>query len=67
MVSAGAFFFQPDLEMPQKEMGEHTREHMVMPARILSDLVVIHPQLRLRFLEALCDRPPHATEPHEQA
>src|SRR5918912_3461399 len=66
-VSAGAFFFQPELEMPQKEMGEHTREHRVMPARILPDLVVIHPQLRLRVLEALFERPPHATEPYEQA
>src|ERR687883_959150 len=66
-VSAGAFFFQPELEMPQKEMGEHTREHMVMPARILPDLVVIHPQLRFRFLKALFNGPPHTTEPYAQA
>src|SRR5215813_471332 len=66
-VSAGAFFFQPALEMPQKEMGEHTGQHMVMPARILPDLVVIHPQLRFRFLEALFNGPPHPTEPDQQA
>src|SRR5215470_10208445 len=65
-VSAGAFFFQPDLEMPQKEMGQHTGQHMVMPARVFAHFIVVHPQLRFRFLEALFDRPPHATEPHEQ-
>jgi hypothetical protein len=33
-VSAGAFFPQVNLEMPQKEMRQHRREHMVMPALI---------------------------------
>src|SRR5215813_6826606 len=42
-VSAGAFFFQPELEMPEKEVGQHTREHMMMPARILTDFIVVHP------------------------
>src|SRR5262249_30069176 len=28
-VSAGAFFFQPHLEMPEKEVGQHTRQHMI--------------------------------------
>src|SRR5215831_5461791 len=54
-VSAGAFFFQPELEMPEKEVGQHTREHMMMPAWILPDFIVVHPQRRFRFLEALCD------------
>ena len=47
------FFFQPELEMPEKEVGQHTREHMMMPARILTDFIVVHPQRRFRFLEAL--------------
>src|SRR5215813_10551699 len=66
-VSAGAFFFQPHLEMPEKAMCQHTREHVMVPARVFTDFLVVHPQLRFRFLEALLDRPPHATEPHEQA
>src|SRR5215475_10572175 len=37
-VSAGAFFFQPHLEMPEKEMGQHTREHVMVPARGFADL-----------------------------
>src|SRR5919199_3911689 len=52
-VSAGAFFFQSHLEMPQKEMGQHTGQHMVMPARVFAHFIVVHPQLRFRFLEAL--------------
>ena|SRR5215831_3238572 len=67
IVIAGAFFFQPALEMPQKEMGEHTREHMVMPTRILPDFIVVHPPLRFRFFEALFDGPPDSTEPDQQA
>ena len=39
-VSAGAFFPQVHLEMPQKEMRQHRREHMVMPARIFADFIV---------------------------
>src|ERR687888_1475667 len=66
-VSAGAFFFQSELKMPEKEVGQHTREHMMMPARILPDFIVVHPQLRFRFLEALCDGPPDPTEPDQQA
>jgi hypothetical protein len=61
------FFFQPDLEMPEKEMGQHTRQHVMVPAWILPDFILVHPSLRFRFLEALFDRPSHATEPHEQA
>ena len=41
-VSAGAFFPQVNLEMPQKEMRQHRREHMVMPARIFADFIVVH-------------------------
>src|SRR6516165_6962366 len=67
IVSAGAFFFQPALEMPQKEMREHTREHVVVPTRILPDFIMVHPQLHFRFLEALFDRPPDPTEPDQQA
>src|SRR5215813_1581462 len=67
IVSAGAFFFQPELEMPQKEVGQHTGEHVMVPARVFADFIVVHPQLRFRFLKALFDGPPHPTEPHEQA
>src|ERR671939_1479770 len=65
-VSAGAFFFQPHLEMPEKEMGQQTREHVMVPARVFADFIVVHPQLRFRFLEALFDGPPRTTEPDQQ-
>ena len=61
------FFFQPAVQVPEKEMRQHTREHVMVPARVFAHFIVVHPQLRFRFLEALFDRPPHATEPHEQA
>ena len=53
--------------MPQKEVGQHTGEHVMVPARVFADFIVVHPQLRFRFLKALFDGPPHTTEPHEQA
>ena len=46
-------FFHPELEMPEKEVGQHTREHLMMPAWILPDFIVVHAQLCFRFLEAL--------------
>jgi hypothetical protein len=64
-VSAGAFFFQPALERPQKEVGQHTREHVMMPVGVFTHFIVIHAEFGLRCLAALFDRPPHATEPHE--
>ena len=41
-VSAGAFFPQVNLEMPQKEMRQHRREPMGMPARIFADFLGVH-------------------------
>ena len=48
-------------------MGEQRRQPMVMPAGVLAPFLMGHAQCRFRFLEALCDGPPHPTEPHEQA
>ena len=64
-VSAGAFFPQADVQVPQKEMGEHTRQDMVMPAGVFAHFIMGHAQFRFRFLEALFNRPPHPTQPHE--
>src|SRR5919199_4551970 len=66
-VSAGAFFFQSHLEMPQKEMGQHTGEHVMMPAGVFTHFIVVHAQFGFRFLEALFDCPPYAPEPDQQA
>ena len=63
-VSAGAFFPQADLQVPQKEMGEHTRQDMVMPAGVCAPFIMGHAQCRFRFLAALFHRPPHPTQPH---
>ena len=53
--------------MPEKAVGQQTREPMMLPARRLPDCIVGPPQRCLRCLEALGDRPPHAPEPHAQA
>ena len=60
---AGAFFPQPDPQVPQEEVSEHAREHVVIPARIFPHLIVIHPELTLGFLKALLDGPPDTTQP----
>src|SRR5215467_9182518 len=65
-VSAGAFFFQPDLQVPEEEMGQHTREHVMMPSWVFPHFIVIHPEFGFRFLEALLNGPPHPTEPDQQ-
>src|SRR5262245_18655232 len=61
------FFFQPELEMPKKEMGQHTREHVMVPAGVRADFIVGHAEFGFRFLKALFNGPPYATEPYEQA
>src|ERR687891_713760 len=38
-VSAGAFFPQAYVHVPEKEMGQHAREHVVMPSWVFSDFV----------------------------
>src|ERR671933_951232 len=65
-VSAGAFFFQPDLEMPEKEMGQHTREHVMVPAGVFAHFIVIHTEFGFRFLKTLFNRPPDSTEQHQE-
>jgi hypothetical protein len=60
-VSAGAFFSQADLQVPQKEMGEHTRQDMMMPAGVFAHFIVGHAQFRFRFLKTLFNRPSHTT------
>src|SRR6266487_4382034 len=52
-VRAGAFFFQAQLQVPQKEMRQHRRQHMVVPARIFPHFIVVHPELGFPFFEAL--------------
>ena len=63
--SAGAFFPQAPLHVPQKKMRQHPREPMVVPARICPPFIVGHPQLRFAFSEAWFDGPAHATSPHK--
>src|SRR5215468_4815461 len=65
-VSADAFFFQPDLQVPEEEMGEHTCEHVMMPARVFAHLIVIHAQFGFRLLKTLFNGPAHPTEPDQQ-
>ena len=60
-VSAGAFFPHLELQMPQKEMRQHRREHMVMPARIFAHFIVVHPQFGFAFFEALFHGPAQTT------
>jgi anti-sigma factor RsiW len=52
-VRAGAFFPQAELQVPQKEMRQHRREHMMVPASVFAYFIVIHPEFRFAFFEAL--------------
>jgi hypothetical protein len=48
-------------------MGQHRRQHMVVPAGIFAHFIVVHPEFRFAFFKALLDRPPHATELDKRA
>jgi hypothetical protein len=64
-VRAGAFFPQVQFQVPQKEMRQHRRQHMVVPAGIFAHFIMGHAELRFAFFKALLDRPAHATEPDQ--
>ena len=51
------FFPQPDFQVPEEKVGHYAREYVVVPARKLSDLIVIHAQFGFGFLETLLDGP----------
>jgi len=52
--------------MPQKEMGQHTGEHVMVPARVFADFIVVHAEFRFGFLKTLFNRPSDPTEPHKE-
>ena len=56
-VSAGAFFPQAQLQVPQKEMRQHGHQHMVVPTGVFAHFIVVHPELRFAFFKALLDGP----------
>src|SRR5262245_63900887 len=66
-VSAGAFFPQAQLQVPQKAMRQHRRQHRVLPARILADFIVVHPECSFACFEALFHGPPKTTSPDQGA
>jgi len=39
--------------MPEKEVGQHTCEHVMLPSGVFAHFIVIHAQFGFRFLEAL--------------
>ena len=39
--------------MPEKEVGQHTGEHVMRPARVLADFLVGHAECGFRVLNAL--------------
>ena len=46
-------------------MGEHGQGDVAVPGVVAADLVVVEPDLGLRGLEALLDRPPGAGDPDQ--
>src|SRR5215470_9292016 len=66
-VRAGAFFSQASLQVPQKEMCQHRRQHMMVPAGVFAHFIVVHPEFGFAFFEALLDGPPQTTEPDKGA
>src|SRR5574341_377017 len=65
-VSAGAFFPQAQLQVPQEEMRQHRGQHVAVPAWVFAHFIMRHPQFGFRFLTTLFHGPPDATSPHEK-
>lgn len=65
IVSDGAFFPQFDPHVPEKEMSQHAREHVMAPPGVFSYLIVIQAKLGLCLLEALLYSPADAAQPNE--
>jgi hypothetical protein len=49
----GAFFSQPDFQVPEKKMGQHAGYDVLAPSWKLTHFVVVHAQFCLGFLKAL--------------
>jgi len=47
-------------------MGQHRREHMMVPPDILADCIVVHAQLGVAFFDAWFHGPAQTTEPDEE-
>jgi hypothetical protein len=65
-VMEGAFFPHPDFQVPEEEMCQHAGDDVVVPPWKLTNLVVVHSQFCLGFLETLFDCPSQPTEPHKR-
>ena len=61
----GAFFPQPDFQVPEEKMCQYARENMMMPPHKLAHFVVVHTQLGFGFFKTLFDRPTQAAEPNK--
>ena len=62
----GAFFPQPQFEVPEEEMGQHACKDMVVPAFIFAHLAMIHAQFGFGFFETLLNGPSQPAEPYKQ-
>ena len=62
----GAFFPQADFDVPEKKMRQHTGQHVMVPALVFPDLVMIQTEFGFGFLKALLNGPPKAAEPYEK-
>jgi nucleotide-binding universal stress UspA family protein len=47
-------------------MGKHADQHMMVPAKKFSDLVMVHAQLAFAFFKALFNRPTHSAKPDKK-
>jgi hypothetical protein len=64
MVKAGAFFVH-EADVHQKEMGQESLGHVMMPATPGAGLVVVHADFPLAFFKGSFDRLAHPAQAHE--
>src|SRR5690349_7158142 len=65
-VSAGEFSPQPGAQPDEEVLGEQGHGGVVVPAAPAAHLVLVEPELVLRFLYGLLDRPAQAQQPDQR-
>ena len=59
----GAFFSQPDLQVPEEVMPQYARYDVMVPAWKFAYLVLIHAQIGFGFFKALLNGPAETAQP----
>ena len=59
-------FYLSDFKVLEKKVGQYTGQHVMMPALVFPDPVMVHPKLELGFFKTFPNGPSNATYADEK-